>query len=436
MGTNYADAGVDRDLGDDVSKILYNAAKETWANRSGRLGHVMIPFDDFSGLRYINTASLPPGTVMNIGFDGVGTKVLLAQQLNDHSTVAYDLIAMVSDDAVVRGAEPVIAGSILDVSALKDTRGRPYLNQVRQIAHGYIDAAKEADIAIVNGEVAELGTCVGGFGNPSFINHLAHRYIAQNLHEGNLTSISALSAYLTEPQQESREKLLRSLAPAEREFVQSAERMQTLNYNWGAAVIWFAHKDRLLSGKNIRPGDTIVSLREHGFRSNGISLVRKILTDTYGINWHESEKGRQLGQLTLLPSRIYTRAIVEMTGGYEGEPMTKVHGIAHITGGGIPGKLERALKPASLGADITDPFPPPMAMAALQELGGVSDEEAYRSWNMGNGMLIITPDPEGAIAVAGKHSIEARVAGTVTKVPGIRIASKGANGNSVLHFNP
>jgi len=49
----YADAGVDRDLGNEVSKILYHAAKMTWKNRKGRLGEVIVPFDDFSGVRAI-----------------------------------------------------------------------------------------------------------------------------------------------------------------------------------------------------------------------------------------------------------------------------------------------------------------------------------------------------------------------------------------------
>src|SRR3989344_6275503 len=97
-----------------ASKILYEAAKLTWKNRTGRLGEVVELFDDFSGLRAINVGGLPEDAYMNIGFDGVGTKIELAERIAKHDTVAHDLLAMVCDDAVVRGAEPVIVGSILD----------------------------------------------------------------------------------------------------------------------------------------------------------------------------------------------------------------------------------------------------------------------------------------------------------------------------------
>src|SRR3989338_3602036 len=155
--TIYADAGVNRDLGDDVSRILYNAAKLTWDNRKGRLGELIVPFDDFSGVRAIDVSGLPKGTLMNIGFDGVGTKMELAERVRDHRTIAYDLFAMVCDDAVVRGAEPVLIGSILDVNSL-GTLDKPFIEEVRQLAEGYIGAAKAANVAIVNGEVAELGS--------------------------------------------------------------------------------------------------------------------------------------------------------------------------------------------------------------------------------------------------------------------------------------
>ena len=110
MTTTYKDAGVDRELGDDVSEMLYNAARQTWDNRKGGLGELIVPFDDFSGVRAINASNLKDGTLMNIGFDGVGTKMELAERIGDHSTIAYDLFALVCDDAVVRGAEPVMIG--------------------------------------------------------------------------------------------------------------------------------------------------------------------------------------------------------------------------------------------------------------------------------------------------------------------------------------
>ena len=347
----YADSGVNIELGDDVSKILYNAAKQTWDNRKGKLGELIVPFDDFSGVRAIDVSNLPSGTLMNIGFDGVGTKMELAERINDHRTIAYDLFAMVCDDAVVRGAEPVLIGSILDVNSLGNVHGT-FIEQVRQLADGYINAAKSANVAIVNGEVAELGNRIGGFG--------------------------------------------------------------PFNYNWGAAVVWFAQRDRLFTGREIQAGDYLVGLQETGFRSNGLSLVRKIMKATHGEDWHtQTYRGESLARLALEPSKIYSGAVVDMSGGFENEPKARIHGVAHITGGGVPGKLGRVLKPSGLGATLSEPFSPAELMLYCQEKGNVPDEEAYKTWNMGQGMIIITPEPETVMQVSRAHHLESKVIGQV-----------------------
>ncbi len=361
----YEDAGVNIKLGDDVSKILYNAAKETWANRKGKLGELIVPFDDFSGVRAIDVSNLPSGTLMNIGFDGVGTKMELAERINDHSTIAYDLFAMVCDDAVIRGAEPVLIGSILDVNSLgKD--GENYLEQIKQLAKGYIEAAKAANVAIVNGEVAELGERVKGFGS--------------------------------------------------------------FNYNWGAAVVWFAGKDKLFTGREIKVGDSIVAFKENGFRSNGLSLARKVFQKVYGDDWHKKElNGVSLGKLALTPSKIYSKTIIDAHGGISSEKKAEIHGVAHITGGGIPGKLGRALKASGFGAELNDLFKPCKAMLHCQDIGNINDREAYSTWNMGNGMLVITPEPEKIIQIAKENGVEAKVAGKITTEKQIKIKNKGKN---------
>jgi len=362
----YAESGVHNDAKEDVSKILYNAARQTWANRQGKLGELIVPFDDFSGVRAIDVSNLPAGTLMNMGFDGVGTKMELAERIGNHRTIAFDLFAMVCDDAIVRGAEPVLIGSILDVNSLKDKDENPFLTQVKQLAEGYVNAAKAADVAVVNGEVAELGDRVRGYG--------------------------------------------------------------PFNYNWEAAIVWFAKKDRLFTGREIKPGDALVGLREQGFRSNGLSLVRRTMKNSYGDEWHAKFwKGAQtFGEVALTPSTIYTGAVVDMFGGYSGEPKTEVHGIAHITGGGIPGKLGRVLKPSGLGAVIDNPFEPSPFMQFVQTRGNVADEEAYKTWNMGQGMIILTPKPDEVIKISNEYGIPAQKIGEVTKYPQIVIKNQGA----------
>jgi phosphoribosylformylglycinamidine cyclo-ligase len=434
----YADAGVNIEFGDDVSKILYNAARETWQNRKGSIGEVIVPFDDFSGLRYIDAAKLPTGTVMMIGFDGIGTKVELAQRLRKHNTTAHDLLAMVVDDVPPRGGEPVLVGSILDVNSL-GPKDAPYLDEVKQLATGYVSAAKAANVAIVNGEVAELGSLVGGFGSQGFLDQLALSYIATNLNEGSWDSIRHLARYLSEKDKGIQGVLRNYLAPQDTEFVDTLEKMRGLNYNWGAACVWFAKKDRLFTGNEIEVGDYLVALREEGLRSNGLSLARRVLEKTFGERYEEDPNGRYLTELALVPSRIMCAAVCDMYGGYDREPKLVVHGTANISGGGLPGKAGRMLKRKKLGAVINDPFEPPLIMRELQRLGNVTDRDAYTTWNMGQGMVVATPEPDKAIAVALEHGIDAQVIGTVTTGPEIHIRSKGhelGDKGRVLVFEP
>jgi len=184
--------------------------------------------------------------------------------------------------------------------------------------------------------------------------------------------------------------------------------------------------------------NAIVGLREQGFRSNGLSLVRRIMQNLHGENWHEANyEGISVAKLALHPSKIYTGAVVEMFGGYDREPKVEVHGVAHITGGGLPGKLGRILKPSTLGAQIDEPFDPSKLMLYCQEQGNVPDREAYTTWNMGQGLLVITPQPDQAIEVAGAHGIQAKVIGTITTDPRVRIKNRGYNSKGeYLNFDP
>lgn len=358
---------VNIELGDDVSRMLYEASKLTHENRPG----LLVEFhESFSGFRAI------PGTMLkdignlylNLAFDGVGTKVEIAERLDDHSVVAHDLFAMVCDDAVVRGAEPVAIGSILDVRQLNDTEHTR--NAVKQLGQGYVDAAKAARVVVVNGEAAELGDRVGGYGD--------------------------------------------------------------FNYNWGATVLWFAHKERILTGHQVQPGDALVGLAEHGFRSNGITDVRKAMLEHYGPEWQHKvvpELGEvSLGRLVQRPSIIYSGFVSELTGGYDidKEPGARVTGVAHITGGGQPSKLGRMLEPSGLGVTIDNPFEPPKVMLEVQRLRGFSDEKAYGKWHMGPGMVIATPEPEKVVTAAEANGLSAQQIGTVTDEPGIRIRNHGA----------
>ncbi len=335
----YSESGVDVETGDIASKIMYEAAKKTWRNRKGRLGEIVVPFDDFSGLRAVDISKLPKDTFMSMNFDGVGTKIEIAERLNKHQSIAFDLFAMVCDDAVVRGGEPALVGSNLEINNID-------LNVIKQLAKGYVEAAKEANVAVINGEIAEVGSRVQGQGNCS--------------------------------------------------------------YNWSAACIWFGEKKNMFTGKELEVGDSLVVFKEDGFRSNGFSLVRSAL---------DNEWDREKMEQALTPSKIYSRAVVSMFG--------KLTGVAHITGGGIPGKLGRMLKASGLGAELDGLFEPCRLMEKIIERkeNNISIEEGYKTWNMGQGMIVATKDPEDIIKIAKKYNVEAKICGEIKKKKGISLTA-------------
>ena len=364
---------VNIELGDDASKMLYNASKHTHQNRPGLVREA---HESFSGFRSIPLAQFVDkdfeNLEMNLGFDGVGTKVEIAERMDDHSTVAHDLFAMVCDDAVVRGAEPLAIGTIFDVRRLDDTEHTR--EALRQLAIGYVEAARLANVAVVNGEVAELGDRVGGYGK--------------------------------------------------------------FNYNWGAAILWMAHRDRILTGDQINPGDKLVALAEHGFRLNGITDVRKAMLEKYGDDWQhvvDNSLGNvALGKLVQAPSIIYSGFMSEITGGYDitKQPLANVTGVAHITGGGQPSKLSRMLEPSGLGIEIANPVAPPDIMLKMQEIRNFADRTAYGKWHMGPGMVVATSEPDKILAEAERRGIKAQEIGVITDKPGIKIRNIGAGSDS------
>jgi phosphoribosylformylglycinamidine cyclo-ligase len=359
----YALAGVDVDIEAEASRIMYEASKKTFKNRKGLLGEIVAPFDDFAGLKMVDISRLPKGSYVSLGFDTAGTKVEIAQRVGKHDTIAYDLMAMVCDDALIRGGEPLLVGTNLDIKSLgTDAR---FLPVIRELAKGYVAAANDANVAIINGEIAQMGTLMHGWGD--------------------------------------------------------------FPYHWGAACIWAARKEKLLTGKEIRKGDAVVMLREKGFRANGWSLVRKILTAAHGENWHDAKFGRTtLGLAALTPSRIYSRAVVSMYGGFTAPGRIKIHGVAHITGGGVPEKMMRVLRRSKLGARLHGLFEPAEIVSYVQKTGGITDHDAYRAWNMGQGLAIMTPEPEAVIRHAKKYDIDARIAGEIIGKSGVVITSRGA----------
>jgi phosphoribosylformylglycinamidine cyclo-ligase len=168
-----------------------------------------------------------------------------------------------------------------------------------------------------------------------------------------------------------------------------------------------------LDGSNIIEDDIIISVRNPGFRCNGFSLLRSILTENYGKEWHKKsfDANNSWGEVALTPSLIYTPVITKLL-----DNNLSIHGIAHITGGGVVDNLGRLLKINKKGAMLDNLFAPSEAVKELIRLGNVSLAKAYRYWNMGNGLLVVIPGGcinEALDLIKGSAYYQAQCAGKI-----------------------
>ena len=197
-----------------------------------------------------------------------------------------------------------------------------------------------------------------------------------------------------------------------------AELGDTLNGAvWNATAVGIVSKDRVINGSDIQVGDAIIGLKSDGQRSNGLSLTRMILKERYGENWVQEkyDNNRTWGEVILTPAKIYHAAILNIIGRYGEEKEHSIKGIVHNTGGGIRGNLPRLLKKHGFGAKLDSLIEPHGFMLKLMELGQVSVEEAYKTWNMGVGMMMVTgaETADSLLDTLAKQGVEAQVIGYV-----------------------
>ncbi|KAA5541366.1 phosphoribosylformylglycinamidine cyclo-ligase [Roseiconus nitratireducens] len=164
------------------------------------------------------------------------------------------------------------------------------------------------------------------------------------------------------------------------------------DYDLAGFAVGVVERKRLIDGKQIAAGDVVLGLSSSGLHSNGFSLVRKIISDA-GLSWDSTPAplgGESLGDACLVPTRIYSQAVRAVQSHYRVKQV--LHGLAHITGGGIEENLDRIL-PSDVDAEI-DPnsWQPPTIFRFLQQTGEVSDAEMRRVFNMGIGMAMVVSE--------------------------------------------
>ncbi|HEY3411787.1 MAG TPA: phosphoribosylformylglycinamidine cyclo-ligase [Armatimonadota bacterium] len=166
-------------------------------------------------------------------------------------------------------------------------------------------------------------------------------------------------------------------------------------YDLAGFIVGVVDKGRILDGSAVKPGDVLLGLASDGLHTNGYSLARKALFSAagYQIDTVLDGVGETLADALLRPHRCYAGSILPLVG--EG----MIHGMAHITGGGLVDNIPRSL-PEGVGVSIDrHAWEVPSIFEAIRSAGDVPDAEMYRAFNMGVGMvLMVAPDAAGHVA--------------------------------------
>jgi phosphoribosylformylglycinamidine cyclo-ligase len=161
------------------------------------------------------------------------------------------------------------------------------------------------------------------------------------------------------------------------------------DYDLAGFCVGVVDRKHLITGKTIQPGDVVVGVASSGLHSNGYSLVRKIVFEAAGLELDASidELGETVGECLLRPTQIYAALVRQVLGHYKVKNI--VHGIAHITGGGLLENTERIL-PSNIDLQFTrHGWDQPAVFPWLQKLGNVDADEMDRVFNMGIGLTFI-----------------------------------------------
>lgn len=331
MGLTYKDAGVDIDAGNALVERIKSAVKST--HREG----VISDLGGFSGLFELANKKYQEPVLVS-GTDGVGTKLKLAHQLDQHNTIGIDLVAMCVNDVIVQGAEPLF---FLDYFAT----GKLKVETSAEVISGIATGCKLAGAALIGGETAEMpGMYTDG------------------------------------------------------------------EYDLAGFCVAIAEKSQLITGQAIQPNDVVIGLHSSGVHSNGFSLVNKIL-EVSGARLDQAFNGSTLGENLLTPTKIYVKPILEMI------RQSQIHGLCHVTGGGITENLPRIL-PDNLCAEI-DPnsWQRLPIFDWIQTEGNITNEEMLRVFNSGIGMIVVAPQTQEDIImdIARQHQIDSNIIGIINK---------------------
>ena len=166
-------------------------------------------------------------------------------------------------------------------------------------------------------------------------------------------------------------------------------------YDIAGFCVGIVEKAAMLDGSQVKVGDRLIGLASSGVHSNGFSLVRKIVADgqrengQVGYDWSETPEelgGKSLGEALLTPTQLYVKPVLSAL-----KSDLTLHGMAHITGGGLPENLPRCLGEGQSIQMQADSWTVPPVFGWLQKAGNVSALDMYNTFNMGVGYVVIVP---------------------------------------------
>ncbi len=331
MSDAYAAAGVDTTRADAAVASLVGVLRTIDTGRASRM--VDLPGHFASVLRLTDTLGLALAT------DGVGSKLVVAEQTGRLDTVGVDCVAMNVNDLVCVGAEPI---ALLDYVAVE--QADPVA--LAAIGRGLKAGAEAAGVEIPGGELAVLPELIRGHPSPH-------------------------------------------------------------GFDLCATAVGTVALDAILTGEALRSGDALVGVPSSGLHSNGYTLARRVL-EPLGLDARPPElNGASVADALLEPTVIYVRAALDLL------CKTPVHGLAHITGGGL-GNLLRLN--AQVGFAITEPLPVPPVIALAVRESAIGPAEAWEVFNMGCGLVaaVAAEHAEQAVVILAARHPGARVIGEVT----------------------
>jgi phosphoribosylformylglycinamidine cyclo-ligase len=357
----YARAGVDVGAGERAVVLMQDAVEATWGPE------VLTRLGGFAA-----AVALPHGMhdpVLVSATDGVGTKTAIAARAGRYDTIGADLVAMCVDDVVCLGARPLF---FLDYVAVE----RLDAAAVAELVGGIAAACREARCALVGGETAE--------------------------HPG--------------------------LLPAD-------------GFDLAGCCVGVVERDELIAEPAGRPGDVLIGLAASGLHANGYSLVRSLVAE------HDLDLGspylevvrRVLGEaemeqvsaedpghvmasladVLLTPTRLYAPHLLDVRAELAADGRA-VRGFAHVTGGGLPGNVPRALAPGAAARLDPERWPVPGVLRLVAALAGMDGPEMRAVFNGGIGMVAVAEPAAArpAVDAFAHRDVPAWVVGEVIEQAG------------------